>query len=130
METRLRLLFVLAGLPEPQPGLEILDNHGQWVATADLQYRAQRIAIEYDGDLHRTNKRKWRHDVAARETLRQLGWEVIILTADDIFVRPHHTLVRVHDALRARNHPDVPATLEPQWQSHFQPRGYLTDTWQ
>jgi hypothetical protein len=54
METRSRLLLVFAGLPEPQPGQEILDEHGQCVATVDLGYRAAKIAIEYDGDLHRT----------------------------------------------------------------------------
>ncbi|HZC27155.1 MAG TPA: hypothetical protein VE287_09020 [Actinopolymorphaceae bacterium] len=129
MESRLRLLLVLAGLPCPEPGLEILDDHGQWVATADLQYERARIAIEYDSDLHRTRKRKWRHDVAGRDRLRELGWQVILVTADDIYVRPHRTLERVHDALRLRGGEGVPRFLDPRWREHFAPRGHITDHW-
>ncbi|MGW5358959.1 hypothetical protein [Actinopolymorpha pittospori] len=129
METRLRLLCVLAGLPEPEPGAEVHDEHGQWIATTDLRYDEERIALEYDGDLHRTSKRKWRHDVAAREELRARGWIVLAVTADDIFVRPHRTLARIHDALVARRHPAVPITLDPAWRDYFPGRGYLSDEW-
>ena len=129
MESRLRLLLVAAGLPCPEPGLEVLDAYGQWIATVDLQYVAERIALEYDGDLHRTSKRKWRHDVATRELLRDLGWTVLVVTANDVYVQPQRTLVRVHDALRERGHPEVPDALDPRWQDLFQPRGYLSDRW-
>ncbi|MGH3486335.1 MAG: DUF559 domain-containing protein [Actinopolymorphaceae bacterium] len=128
MATRLRLLIVLAGLPCPEPGVEVLDEH-RWVATVDPAYVEQRIAIEYDGDLHRVSKRRWRHDVAAREMLRDLGWDVLLVTADDIYVRPQRTLDRVHTALRSRNHPDLPTALDPRGMEYFRPRGHLTDHW-
>lgn len=121
METRTRLLLVLAGLPCPEPGLAVNDEFGQWLATPDLQYPRQRIAIEYDGDLHRTNKRKWRRDLGIREELRELGWHLIVLTADDIVRWPERTLQRVRQALVDRGHPDVPAVLDPDWQVHFRP---------
>ncbi|MEQ7127909.1 hypothetical protein ABN034_25770 [Actinopolymorpha sp. B11F2] len=129
METRTRLLLLLAGLPCPEPGWEIHDEFGQWVATADLQYPEQKIALEYDGDLHRTLKRKWRNDVRAREELRDLGWIVIVLTADDITVRPEDLLWRVQKALLDRDHPDVPQVLNPQWQALFPPNRSYSEGW-
>ncbi len=129
MESRARLLIVFGGLPCPEPGCEVRDEHGQWVATVDLQYREQRIAIEYDGDLHRTSKRKWRNDVRARDALRRLGWDVIVLTADDLYARPLQTLWRVQDALQERGHPGVPDQLDPAWETHFPTRRLASDRW-
>ena len=119
METQSRLLLVLAGLPCPEPGQQILDEHGQWVATVDLQYREQRIALEYDGDLHRRSKRKWRQDATTRRRLRELGWDVIVLTADDILIHPAETLRVVSKALSDRGHPSVPGELSDEWTTHF-----------
>lgn len=100
-ETWSRLLPVWAGLPEPMTGYVIRDDDGGWIAEVDLAYKPYRVAIEYDGDLHRTTRRKWRGDVAKRELLRQMGWVVIVLTADDLDVRPAATVRRVVEALRA-----------------------------
>jgi hypothetical protein len=119
METRTRLLLVLAGLPCPEPGLDIRDEFGQWVATVDLQYRHQKIVLEYDGDLHRTLRRKWRNDVRTREQLRDMGWTVIALTADDLAVRPEDFLWRVQKALLERGHPSVPPVLDRRWETYF-----------
>jgi very-short-patch-repair endonuclease len=105
----------MAGLPTPEPGREVHDEYGSWVATVDLQYRAQRIAIEYDGDLHRTSKRKWRNDIATRRKLRALGWEVIVLTVDDLYLRPYETLCYIHTVLLERGRPDVPVDLPASW---------------
>ncbi len=126
METRVRLLFVLGGLPCPEPGAEILDEFGHWVATVDLRYGAQKLVVEYDGDLHRTSRRKWRHDLYVRDRLRRLGWEVIVLCADDLFARRRDTLWRVRSALRERGHPMVPGDLDPEWEQHFLPGSSCT----
>lgn len=122
METRSRLLVVVAGLPCPVTGYEIIGPDGGWLATVDLAYPKAKIAIEYDGDLHRTSRRKWRSDVATRELVRRAGWEIIILTADDIDRRPAYTLARIHDSLLDRGQPGVPATLDPRWEAWFPPR--------
>lgn len=121
METRTRLLLVFAGLPCPEPGYEIIGDGGGWLATVDLAYPKAKIAIEYDGDLHRTSKRKWRSDVATRELVRREGWEIIILTADDIYRAPAYTLTRIHDSLLGRGEPGVPATLDARWEARIPP---------
>lgn len=122
METCLRLLIVLAGLPEPDTNLVVRDEHGGWVGMVDLAYAALMIVIEYHGDVHRTKVGQWRSDVAKAELLTDLGWRVIVLTADDIYARPGHTLARIQAALVAPGHPGVPAQLDPAWRQHFTPR--------
>ena len=122
METRVRLLVVLAGLPEPEPNVVVRDEVGGWVGVVDLAYPELKIAIEYHGDVHRTKRGKWRSDVAKAELLRALGWTVIILTADDIESRPERTLLRVRGALVEAGHPEVPAAVDPAWRAHLLPQ--------
>lgn len=128
METRIRLLLVLAGMPCPVPGFRVMQD-GQLIGFVDLAYPEYMVVLEYDGDLHRVLKRKWRMDVATREALRDLGWTVIVLTADDYAVRPAHTVGRVARELVRRGHSDVPPvwgsgtvdarTFGPEWQAAF-----------
>lgn len=128
METRIRLLLVLAGLPCPEPGFRVLQD-GRFIAYVDLAYPQYRVIIEYDGDLHRTLKKKWRMDVATREELRDLGWTVIVLTWDDYAVWPARTVGRVARELARHGHPDVPPgwrtgavdarTLGAEWHAAF-----------
>ena len=118
METRLRLLLVLAGLPEPVTGRTVYDETG-WVATPDLVYPHHRIAIEYDGDHHRTERRQWRHDKVRCRRLRDLGWELLECTADDVLYYPLRTLDWVHERLRRARHPEVPVRLGDAWREHW-----------
>ena len=53
METRLRMLLVLAGLPRPEIQVSIYDDEGRFLGRPDLLYRDQRLALEYDGGNHR-----------------------------------------------------------------------------
>ena len=51
----------------------------------DLAYPEAKIAIEYLGDHHRTDRETYRDDIRRREMLVQLGWDVIFVTAADSF---------------------------------------------
>lgn len=55
METRLRMLQVLNGLPRPEVQVTIRDKTGSFVGRPDLYYRAHRLGIEYDGQTHRVS---------------------------------------------------------------------------
>lgn len=114
-ETRLRLLLVMAGLPEPQVGRVVRDTAGGWIARPDLSYPDQRIAVEYEGEHHLVSARQWSHDIARQENMEALGWLVLRITARDLFVRPAVTVTRVLAALRRRDHPDAPAYASPDW---------------
>src|ERR1700687_2900917 len=53
METRLRMILMLAGLPRPEVQGSIHDDQGHPLGRPDLLYRVQRLAIEFDGGNHR-----------------------------------------------------------------------------
>jgi hypothetical protein len=103
METRVRLLLVRAGLPCPEVNRDVFDLAGSWLAPPDLSYPALKIAIEYDGDHHRTDRKQWRRDRARDANLREAGWIVITLTADDVFRYPDRTVAKVWHHYRIRS---------------------------
>ena len=67
METLTRLVVVRAGLPCPVVNTSVYDARGRFLARPDLHYVDLRIAIEYDGDIHRTDPATWRRDVERRQ---------------------------------------------------------------
>src|ERR1700693_2556856 len=48
METRLRMLLVLNGLPRPQVQTTIRDERGSFLGRPDLYYREHRLGVEYE----------------------------------------------------------------------------------
>ena len=102
METRARLLLVHAGLPCPVVNRAATDDQGRFLALPDMSYPAQRIAIEYDGDVHRTDPATWRRDVERRQRLEAAGWIIITATADDVLRHPERFVARVRAALHKR----------------------------
>jgi hypothetical protein len=103
METRVRLLLVRAGLPEPVIGYTIRNAAGDFVGTPDLSYPAQRIAIEYEGDHHRADRAVFADDIERRELMQEAGWYVIRVIADHVFLHPAWLVARVSQKLRERS---------------------------
>ena len=95
-ESRARYRFWTWGLPEPELNATVHDRHGGWLAVADFLWRAQRVVGEYDGDVHRTDRRTWRRDRSRRAALEDDGWTYVDLTAHDL------DDVRAAEALRSR----------------------------
>ncbi|WP_319429779.1 DUF559 domain-containing protein [Mycobacterium sp. RTGN5] len=82
-ETWLRLLLIDAGLPRPQTQIPVFDEFGQLVAYLDMGWEDIKVAAEYDGEQHRTDRWQYAHDSRRREKLEQLGWIVIRVLAGD-----------------------------------------------
>lgn len=99
METRLRLLIVLAGLPEPVVNHVEYRDDGTWLRRFDLAYPEAKLAIEYDGRQHAESTRQWEHDVARREALDADGWRLVVVLAKDIYTAPAKTLYRIRKAM-------------------------------
>jgi hypothetical protein len=98
METRLRLIAVLGGLPEPLVQYDVFDRDGRLVARLDLAYPKRRLALEYDGDHHR-ERDTFRRDAVRLNRLTLLGWTVLRFTADDVLRNPGKTLTVMRAAL-------------------------------
>ncbi len=75
-ETRTRLDFIRAGLPEPELNASIPALGGASY-TGDIVYRSQRVVFEYEGDQHRTDEWQWAHDLTRYNALTEAGWQVI-----------------------------------------------------
>ena len=84
METRARLLFVRAGLPEPELNAAVPDDAGGWLGTGDFVWKARRVVAEFDGDYHRVDRRRWQVDVARREAIQDHGWRYVQLTGASV----------------------------------------------
>jgi hypothetical protein len=102
METRLRLLICRAGLPEPVIGHAIHDRNGDFVGTPDLSYVDQRIAIEYEGAVHRDDARVFAGDILRRELMQEAGWYVIRVIAEHVFKSPGWLVGRIARILAQR----------------------------
>jgi hypothetical protein len=103
METRLRLQLIDAGLPEPVIGHTILDWTGAFVGTPDLAYVKERIAIEYEGDGHRSDPLVFADDIERRERMQEASWYVIRVIKDHVFRRQAWLIDRVRRQLHERS---------------------------
>jgi hypothetical protein len=81
-ETQLRLLLIDHGLPEPVVNFEV--KAGGVRHLLDLSYPERRVALEYEGDGHRTDRSRWRNDIRRRERLEDELWSIIRVTDDDL----------------------------------------------
>ena len=116
-ETKVRLLLVLAGLPEPIVNFEIRRPDGTVEYRLDLSYPPAKVAIEYDGRWHDDSEQQ-RKDEERREVLRARGWLVVVLKATDLYGTPEATLGRIHTTLAGYGIP-VPPVLRDEWRAHF-----------
>jgi very-short-patch-repair endonuclease len=101
MESRLRMLLVLEGLPRPKAQHGVTDHSGRVVAYVDLSYPDRRIAIEYEGEEHFDRERAKR-DTRRGTRLVDLGWAVFRYLAADVYSTPERTVREVREALRTR----------------------------
>jgi hypothetical protein len=100
-ETWTRLTLIDAGLPGPETDVDVYDASGEFVGCVDMAYPDARIAIEYEGDHHRTDPAQWQRDIEKHDRLAELGWRVIRVTRAMVFDEPQTLVSRVRTALRA-----------------------------
>ena len=119
METRLRLLMVFAGLPEPVINHIVYGPTGRWLRRYDLSYPELKLIIEYDGRHHAEEAKQWNSDVLRREGLDAEGWRLIIIGSKGIYTEPGTTLERIVAAMRSAGAQGLPRTLNREWERHF-----------
>ncbi|MBJ7341719.1 DUF559 domain-containing protein [Mycolicibacterium sp.] len=99
-ESRLRLLITGGGLPRPETQIAFGDLH----IRVDMGWRTWKVAVEYDGIQHWTDRRQRSWDIERIALLEAAGWVVIRVSAE-MMSRPNVILDRVREKLRARGCP-------------------------
>jgi very-short-patch-repair endonuclease len=82
METRLRLLLIAAGLPEPVLQHPVRTAIG--LCRLDLSWPDHRIAVEYDGYDWHSGRAAFARDRQRWRALHTLGWDVHPVSAADV----------------------------------------------
>ena len=100
-ESRARLIITRAGLPEPVIGFAVHDGKGDFVGTPDLFYPKHRIALEYEGDGHRTDAQAFNDDIERAELFQEAGCRYVRITRDHVN-QPHRLVARVRNVLFQR----------------------------
>ncbi len=82
-ETWLRLLVIAAGYPPPQTQLPVYGRYGELVGVVDMGWEEPKLALEYEGEHHRTPG-QFNKDIVRYETMTtDLDWIVIRVTSQD-----------------------------------------------
>lgn len=97
METRLRMLLVLARLLSPQVQVPPHDDQGNFVGRPDMYYPVQRVGLEYDGGTHRDNLVE---DNRRQNRLLNAGFRLLRFTAADVYNTPDAVVAQVRAALK------------------------------
>ena len=96
-ESWLRLLLIDAGLPKPRTQIPVNDGW-RLLGLLDLGWEDYMVAVEYDGDQHRMDRRQFVKDIGRLAKFADLGWIVIRVVAehrsDDILNRVLQALAR------------------------------------
>lgn len=82
-ESLLRVLLYSRGLTGARVNRVVVRSTAGPGIRRDFTFAAERVAVEYQGDYHRTMK-QWRADMTRRGRLEALGWQVMEVNADDL----------------------------------------------
>ena len=117
-ETEVRLLLVLAGLPEPRCNPRI-GTEREPIGRMDLVLDPYRLIAEYDGEQHRTDPWQWSRDIARHEAAVNAGYTIIRITAGRM-LHPREIANTVYLRLAERGYAGPPPAFTPEWRALFE----------
>lgn len=94
-----RKLVLDSGLPVPSTQIPVVDENGDHVRTLDFGWEDYKVAVEYDGEQHQSDRQQYLKDRRVLPTLRRLGWHVTAVVKED---DPVTALSTISAALRRR----------------------------
>jgi very-short-patch-repair endonuclease len=98
MESRLRMVLVLGGLPKPKVQVSIYDSTGRFAGRPDLYYEDAHLGIEYDGAVHRDGVAA---DDRRQNRLLNAGVRMLRFTANDVLGNPASVVAQVRQMLKS-----------------------------
>lgn len=121
-ESRLRLLMLFIGLPEPEVAHEVIAA-GR-ARLLDTAYPQWRVAVEYDGRHHVERDQQWSDDIERREQLGDQEWRIVTITGKQMW-NPERVLSRIRRALEKAGAALPP--VDQTWRRYFPEARPLTD---
>lgn len=100
METRLRLWYIDAGFPRPTTQIHVTDGFAN--AYLDMGWEEPMVGADYDGEEHRSNRRRYVHDIGRNELVRREGWIDLHVVAEH---SRRFVIARTAEAFARRGHP-------------------------
>jgi len=98
MESRLRLVLVLRGLPAPEVQYPVLDDRRRTAVWLDMAYPEHRIGIEYEGADHGSRDGVLR-DVSRYTALVDRGWRMYRFSKYEVYGEPDEIATKIRRAL-------------------------------
>lgn len=109
LESDQRLLMLRGGLPEPVLDHDVYSETGRFLGCSEIAYPRLRLAIECEGDQHRTDKRQWDRDIEKYQAYAEAGWVVLRMTDRLVHVDPQENLRQIRTMMaRAGWQPGLP----------------------
>lgn len=99
LESLLRVLLLLGGLPAPLSQYVVRDRCGAFVARVDLCWPSVRLVVEADGFAFHSDRASYRADRQRLNALERLGWRVLRFTWEDVRGHPEQVCTAVLDCL-------------------------------
>lgn len=117
-ESRLRVMFTFAGLPEPELNVPLVDDPNSPIG--DMLFRRWRVVVEYEGRHHFRDEEQVQRDIWRYAELRRFG-DAYVQVFDKMMASPRAVVLRVHAALVERGYDGPAPTFGRQWESLFRP---------
>jgi len=76
-ETRLRLVLLRGGLPEPELNIDIFDDTGRFLGRGDLVFPRFKVLVEYDGRQHASDPAQFARDADRWHGFAENGWTLV-----------------------------------------------------
>jgi hypothetical protein len=103
-ESWLRLLLIDNGFPRPETQIPLFDGGVDPFAVLDMGWRHIQLAVEYDGDQHRTDRPQYIKDMRRHPRIAKRGWDVIRVIKED---REPEILASVYEAWLRRGGAEI-----------------------
>jgi very-short-patch-repair endonuclease len=97
LESVLRVLLVLAGLPPDQSQFVIRDQRLRFVARVDFVYLKVRLIVEVDGFEFHRERSDYRADRRKANAFSRLRWWLLRFTWEDVVMHPDYVVEAVRD---------------------------------
>lgn len=99
LESVLRVLLTLGGLPPSHTQFAVRDAWGNLIALVDFGYRVQRLLVEADGFEFHRERQDYRSDRRKANALLVGGWMLLRFSWEDVMGSPDYVVETVRTAL-------------------------------